>query len=242
MLSIRKSNERGRFKNSWLDARQRFSFAEYYDPSQMGVSVLRVLNEDVIGPRGGFPNHPHNNMEIITYVLQGELEHKDSMGNGSTIRAGDVQRLSAGTGIVHSEFNSSTKNKTRLFQIWLQPSRQDVDPSYEQKFFSAKEKQGRLALLVSKGGENGSIKANVDALIYGTLLDKGQVVTYSLSSNRIAYLQVATGSIEVNGKVLNVGDSATIHTVDIIELIGRDDAEVLLFDLPSSKKNKRRQQ
>jgi hypothetical protein len=236
MLSIRKSNERGSFKNSWLDARQRFSFAEYYDPKQMGVSVLRVLNEDVIGPGGGFPNHPHNNMEIISYVLQGELEHKDSMGNGSTIRAGDVQRLSAGTGIVHSEFNPSATNNTRLLQIWLLPNRHNVEPSYEQKFFSTKEKQGRLALLVSEDGRNESIKANVDALIYTTLLDKEQVVSYPLSSDRIAYLQVATGSVKINGKLLNVGDSATIYAEAIIELIGKDNAGVLLFDMPLNKK------
>jgi hypothetical protein len=239
MLSIRRSNERGRFKNDWLDARPRFSFAEYYDPEQMGVSVLRVLNEDVIGPGGGFPNHPHNNMEIISYVLQGALEHKDSMGNGSTIRAGDVQRLSAGTGIIHSEFNPSATNKTRLLQIWLLPNRQNVEPSYEQKFFSAKEKQGRLALLVSEDGRNESIKANVDALIYGTLLGKEQVVSYTLSADRVAYLQVAMGSVEVNGNVLNVGDSVTIYAEAMIELIGRDNAEVLLFDLPLNKQTDR---
>lgn len=232
MQTIRKSNERGHFQLDWLNSWHSFSFGEYYDPEHMGLSVLRVINDDIIAPEGGFPTHPHDNMEIVTYVFQGELEHKDSMGNGSVIRAGDIQRMSAGSGITHSEFNPSSEQETRLLQIWMLPNQRNIQPGYEQKNFSSEVKKGRLQLIVSEDGRDGSVSAQTDALVYASLLDAGQQVSHSLELDRIAYVHIAEGEAVVNGTQLSQGDAATIVDEADIELTGVANANVLLFDLP----------
>ena len=232
MIEMRQANERGHFKNHWLDSHHSFSFGEYYDPQHMGLSVLRVINDDNVVPGAGFPTHPHRDMEIVSYVLDGELAHKDSMGNGSVIRPGDVQRMSAGTGVTHSEFNPSDKNGTNFLQIWLIPNQQGVEPGYEQKHFAAESRQGQLTLLLSNDGRDGSIRASTDALMYGSLLDQGEQVTHRLPDNRVAYVHLARGSATVNGEKMQAGDGASIVDESQIELVGTDMAEVLLFDLP----------
>ncbi len=232
MVTVRRASERGHFKNEWLDSHHTFSFGEYHDPQHMGVSVLRVINDDRVIPGAGFPTHPHNNMEIVSYVLEGELAHKDSMGNGSVIRPGDVQRMSAGTGVTHSEYNPSDKNVTNFLQIWLLPNKRGVTPGYEQKFFSAKDKQGLFRLLVSPDGRDDSIRANSDALLYGAIVDQEDKLNYKTNNNRVIYVHVAKGSVIINGEVLAGGDGITIYEEPVVELSGGDEAEVLLFDLP----------
>jgi quercetin 2,3-dioxygenase len=232
MVTVRRASERGHFKNEWLDSHHTFSFGEYHDPQYMGVSVLRVINDDRVIPGAGFPTHPHNNMEIVSYVLEGELAHKDSMGNGSVIRPGDVQRMSAGTGVTHSEYNPSDKNVTNFLQIWLLPNKRGVTPGYEQKFFSAKDKQGLFRLLVSPDGRDDSIRANSDALLYGAIVDQEDKLNYKTNNNRVIYVHVAKGSVIINGEVLAGGDGITIYEEPVVELSGGDEAEVLLFDLP----------
>ena len=232
MLTVRRASERGHFKNEWLDSHHTFSFGEYHDPQHMGVSVLRVINDDRVIPGAGFPTHPHNNMEIVSYVLEGELAHKDSMGNGSVIRPGDVQRMSAGTGVTHSEYNPSDKNVTNFLQIWLLPNKRGVTPGYEQKFFSAKDKQGQFRLLVSPDGRDDSIPANSDALLYGAIVDQVDKLNYKIINNRVIYVHVAKGSVIINGEALAGGDGITIYEESVVELSGGDEAEVLLFDLP----------
>ncbi len=232
MLTVRRAGERGHFKNEWLDSNHTFSFGEYHDPQHMGVSVLRVINDDRVIPGAGFPTHPHNNMEIVSYVLEGELAHKDSMGNGSVIRPGDVQRMSAGTGITHSEFNPSDQNATHFLQIWLLPDRRGVTPGYEQKFFSVEDKQGQFRLLVSQDGRDGSISANSDVLLYGAVVDRSQQLSYEVKSNRVVYVHVAKGSVSINGESLGAGDGITIEGELAVKLLGTNEAEVLLFDLP----------
>ena len=232
MLRTRYANERGHFQNNWLDSYHTFSFGEYYDPKHMAVSVLRVINDDKVIPGAGFPTHPHKNMEIVSYVLDGALEHKDSMGNGSVIRPGDVQRMSAGTGVTHSEFNPSDENPVNFLQIWLLPNAQYAQPGYEQKHFPAPERQGALQLMVSGDGRDGSVSANTDALMYGALLDKGQSVSHDIEPDRISYVHVARGHVEVNGQALNSGDGCEVSAEPNLEIIGQAAAEVLLFDLP----------
>ena len=236
MITLRPAKERGHFKNDWLDSRNTFSFGEYHDPEHMGVSVLRVINDDKVIAGAGFPTHPHNNMEIISYVLEGELEHKDSMGNGSVIRPGDVQRMSAGKGVTHSEFNPSDNQGTNFLQIWFLPNQRGIQPGYEQKYFEAEEKQGQLKLLVSPDGHNGSIQASTEALMYGSILDKDQMVGHTLKPDRVAFIHVTKGSVAINGQLLNDGDGATISDELTIKLIGRgvdkNSTEILLFDLP----------
>jgi redox-sensitive bicupin YhaK (pirin superfamily) len=234
MMNTRYANERGHFRNDWLDSYHTFSFGEYYDPQHMGVSVLRVINDDRIIAGAGFPTHPHRNMEIVSYVLEGELEHKDSMGNGSVIRPGDVQRMSAGTGVTHSEFNPSSENVTKFLQIWLLPKQQYSNPGYEQKHFPASQRRGQLKLLVSPDGRDGSVSANTEALMYGALLDAGQSVSHALEAGRMAYLHIARGEATINGKRLNGGDGATIASESAVKMTG-DKAEILLFDLPAEK-------
>ncbi|MBT8074027.1 MAG: pirin family protein [Xanthomonadales bacterium] len=232
MLKIRNAHERGHFKNNWLDSYHTFSFGEYYDPNHMGVSVLRVINDDKVIPGAGFPTHPHKNMEIVSYVLDGALEHKDSMGNGSVIRPGDVQRMSAGTGVTHSEFNPSDENPVNFLQIWLLPNAQYTQPGYEQKHFPAPDRQGELKLLVSGDGRDGSVSANTDALMYGALLDEGQSLSHDIKPDRVLYVHVARGGVEVNGQALNRGDGCQVSAEPQLEITGRATAEVLLFDLP----------
>ena len=231
MMTIRRAAERGHFENSWLNANHSFSFGEYYDPDNMGYSNLRVLNDDTIAPNGGFPTHPHDNMEIVTYVLAGALEHKDSMGNGSVIRPGDVQRMSAGTGIRHSEFNPSPEEPVNLLQIWLRPNRLGVEPEYSQVHFSAEEKRGRLRLIVSPDGRDDSIATHQDSLVYASIVEYGQEIHYKPSDDRVVYLHVAQGSLNVNGERLERGDS--ILTTNAIGISTRNEGEFLLFDMPA---------
>ena len=230
MTTIRRAAERGHFENSWLNANHSFSFGEYYDPRNMGYSNLRVLNDDTIAPNGGFPTHPHDNMEIVTYVLSGALEHKDSMGNGSIIRPGDVQRMSAGTGIRHSEFNPSPDVPVNLLQIWLRPNTLGVEPEYSQKHFAPEEKRGRLLLIVSPDGKDGSIATYQDSLVYASILEDGEKVSHDPEDDRQLYLHVATGSLVVNGEQLQHGDS--IVTTGRIEVTTDSEGEFLLFDMP----------
>ena len=232
MIIVRPAQERGHANFGWLDSKHTFSFGSYYDPKQMGFASLRVINEDQVQPAQGFGTHSHQNMEIISYVLQGALEHKDSIGNGSVIRPGDVQRMSAGTGIAHSEFNASTTDPVHFLQIWIQPDRAGIQPSYEQKNFSLEEKQGKLKLVASPDGREDSVTIHQDANLYVAVLNKGDLVNHSVEKNRSLWLQLARGSAEINGQVLQTGDGAAITQEKNIELAAtNDDTEILLFDL-----------
>jgi quercetin 2,3-dioxygenase len=231
MITLRRSNERGAANHGWLDTRFTFSFAEYYDPRFMGFRSLRVINEDKVAAQGGFPTHPHRDMEIITYILEGALEHKDSLGTGSVIRPGEGQRMSAGTGIRHSEFNPSKTDAAHLLQIWIMPDRQGHEPSYEQKVFPEEEKRGNLRLIASPDGADGSVTIHQDAKLYVTLLDPDQEVRHRLGKDRHAWLQVAKGKVELNGQQLNQGDGAAISNEPAVNIKGKETAEILLFDL-----------
>ncbi|HZQ68056.1 MAG TPA: pirin family protein [Terriglobales bacterium] len=231
MITIRPSNERGGGDYGWLNTRHSFSFDQYYDPKHMGFRSLRVINEDVVAPGMGFPTHPHRDMEIITYVLQGALEHKDSLGTGSVIRPGDGQRMSAGRGIRHSEANPSKTDPVHLLQIWIMPSRTGIEPSYEQKNFPEAEKRGKLRVIASPDGRDGSVTINQDASLFVTLLSPGQEVTHELKAGRYAWLQVAKGSVELNGKTLKQGDGAGVESELKLTIKSIEEAEVLLFDL-----------
>jgi redox-sensitive bicupin YhaK (pirin superfamily) len=231
MIRIRSSNDRGGGDYSWLNTRHSFSFDQYHDPDWMGFRSLRVINEDVIAPGGSFPMHPHRDMEIITYVLDGALAHKDSMGNGSIIHPGDSQRMSAGTGVRHSEANPSQKDPVHLLQIWITPDRKGHEPSYEQKCFGLSDRQGRLRLIASFDGEDGSVKIHQDAKLYASLLKPNQQIEYGLRNNRYAWLQVARGSVELSGKLLSQGDGAAISDERRLTIKAVKDAEILLFDL-----------
>jgi redox-sensitive bicupin YhaK (pirin superfamily) len=231
MINIRRSEERGGGDFGWLNTKHTFSFDQYHDPNFMGFRSLRVINEDWVQGGHGFPMHPHRDMEIITYVLDGALEHKDSMGNGSTIRPGDGQRMSAGTGVRHSEANSSKTDPAHLLQIWILPDRRGHEPGYEQKAFPKTEKQGKLRLIASPDGKDGSVTIHQDALLYASLLRPGEKVQHELGEGRYAWLQVARGSIDLNGKSLKQGDGAAVTDEERLTLKGTEDAEVLLFDL-----------
>ena len=231
MINIRRSNQRGGGDYGWLRTQHTFSFNTFYDPKWMGFRSLRVINEDWVAPAGGFPTHPHRDMEIITYVLDGALAHKDSLGTGSIIRPGDGQRMSAGSGIRHSEMNASQPEAVKLLQIWLLPEREGIEPSYEQKSFPAEEKRGKLRLIASPDGKEGSVTIHQDAKLYVSLLASGEQVTHELSNGRSAWLQVAKGAVQLNGNALNQGDGAAIRDEQKLIIIGTEDAEVLLFDL-----------
>jgi len=231
MITIRPSQERGGGDHGWLKTRHTFSFSDYSDPKWMGFRWLRVINEDWVAPNGGFPAHPHRDMEIITYVLSGKLEHKDSLGTGSVILPGDGQRMTAGRGIRHSETNPSATESVHLLQIWILPNRQGYEPGYEQKSFAETEKRGKLRLIASNDGAEGSVKINQDAKLFVTLLAPGEEVTHSLGAKRYAWLQVAKGEVELNGHKLHQGDGAAISDEKNLTLRGTKDAEVLLFDL-----------
>ncbi len=230
---LRKSNDRGHVNLGWLDSYHSFSFAEYYDPSHMSYSVLRVINEDVVAPAKGFGMHPHNNMEIITYMLGGELQHQDSLGNGSVIKAGDVQRMTAGTGIVHSEFNASKTQDAHLLQIWILPAEQGLTPSYEDKHFDAAQKQDRWCLIASPDGREGSLLVHQDMALYATILNQSASLDYDLSANRSAYLQVAKGQLLANGELLIAGDALMLDNGQNLHIEAVENAEMLLFDLPA---------
>ena len=231
MIQLRKSHERGHANHGWLDSFHTFSFADYYDPREMGFGSLRVINEDRVAPKGGFPTHPHRDMEIVTYILAGELAHQDSMGNGSVIRVGDVQRMTAGTGIRHSEANGSETQAVHLLQIWIEPNQTGLTPSYEQKHFTQAEKQGAFRLVASSDGREGSVTIHQDAAIYAAVLNVDQALAYTLTPSRRAYLHLARGHLNLNGYPLEAGDGAKVHAPETLSLTTKEDAEVLLFDL-----------
>ena len=231
MINIRRSAERGGGDFGWLKTQHSFSFDTYHDPRFMGFRSLRVINEDWVQAGHGFPMHPHRDMEIITYVLDGALEHKDSMGNGSIIRPGDGQRMSAGTGVRHSEANSSKTDAAHLLQIWILPDRRGHEPGYEQKAFPEAEKRGKLRLIASPDGNDGSVTIHQDARLYVSLLQPGQEVKHELGKGRYAWLQIAKGAVELNGHSLNQGDGAAISDEQGLTVKATEDAEVLLFDL-----------
>jgi redox-sensitive bicupin YhaK (pirin superfamily) len=233
MITIRPAAERGHFNHGWLETYHTFSFADYWDPRNMSFGPLRVINEDRVAPAMGFPTHPHRDMEIITYVLEGELSHKDSMGNGSTMRPGEVQRMSAGTGVRHSEFNSSETDPLHLLQIWIIPGSDGFPPSYEQKDFPTAEKLNRLRLVASPDGAEGSVTIHQDARVFVSVLEKGKSVSRSTAPERKVWIQVARGSVLVNGKELKQGDGAGVEKETALEISSASDApaEILLFDM-----------
>jgi redox-sensitive bicupin YhaK (pirin superfamily) len=231
MIKIRRSNERGHADHGWLDTNYTFSFSDYQDPRFMGFRDLRVINEDRIEPAKGFPTHGHRDMEIITYMISGELSHRDSMGNGETIHPHEVQRMTAGTGVLHSEYSSPT-DKTHLLQIWILPEKKSLQPGYEQKVFSPEEKQGALRLIASRGGDDGSVHINQDVKIYASILKSGEQVGLNLSDGRHAWVQLISGSIDVNGQKLEAGDGAAISDEASLNIRSyADGSEFLLFDL-----------
>ena len=232
MLTVRKAEERGHANHGWLDSYHTFSFADYYDPEHMGYGPLRVINEDRVQAGTGFGTHGHRDMEIISYVLEGALGHQDSMGNGSSIVPGDVQRMSAGTGVRHSEFNHSKTGLTHFLQIWIEPKFTGIRPSYEQKHFPAAEKRGRLRLIASPDGREGSVTIHQDAFVYAALLDGKEAAVHPLAPGRRAYAHVARGSIKVNGVELKAGDGARVAGEAMLEFGNAKQAELLLFDLP----------
>jgi Pirin-related protein len=232
MLDIRRSEDRGVGEHGWLSSRHSFSFANYHDPKHMGFGPLRVINEDCVQPGAGFGTHGHSHMEIISYVLEGALEHRDSMGNGSVIRYGNVQRMSAGSGVMHSEFNASSTDPVHFLQIWIMPNTRRVEPSYEEKFFDAVSKKGQWRLIASQDGRAGSVVIHQDADIYASILDNNDALQYSLDEGRLGYLHVVRGSVKVNGMQLEAGDAAKVISEPTITVDQAQDAEILLFDLP----------
>jgi redox-sensitive bicupin YhaK (pirin superfamily) len=232
MLTVRKAEERGHANHGWLDTWHTFSFADYQDPRHMGFGPLRVINDDTVQPGRGFGTHGHRDMEIITYVLEGAVEHKDSMGNGSIIRPGNVQRMSAGTGVRHSEFNPSQDERVHFLQIWIEPKINSVNPGYEEKQFGPAEKKGQLRLIASPDGREGSVTIHQDAYVYASMLDGKDAVTHRPAPGRCVYVHVARGAVKVNGNALKVGDGARIENETSIELKDARETEVLLFDLP----------
>jgi hypothetical protein len=231
VITLRKANERGHARHGWLESFHTFSFAGYYDPKHMGFGDLRVINDDVVQPKRGFAPHSHEDMEIVTYVLEGALEHEDSLGTGSVIRPGDVQRMSAGTGVTHSEFNHSASELVHLLQIWILPEREGLPPSYEQKHFPAEARRGRLCLVASRDARDGALRIHQDVDLYATLLAAGQSVAHALARGRRAWLQLARGELELNGVKLTAGDGAAVTDEATLRLGAATDAEALLFDL-----------
>ena len=233
MMEIRRSEERGVAEHGWLSSRHSFSFGHYYDPEHMGFGPLRVINEDRVQPGQGFGAHGHSNMEIMSYVLDGALEHQDSIGTGSVIRYGNVQRMSAGTGVRHSEFNHSRTEPVHFLQIWILPRAQGIEPSYEEKFFDKAGKSGQWRLIASSDGRDGSVLVHQDVEVYASIPEPGDTLDYSFRPSRAGYLHVALGSVSVNGHALKAGDAIKIVGEPKISLTDASDAEVLLFDLPS---------
>ena len=230
-VTVRKASERGVADFGWLDSRHSFSFGDYYDPKHMGYRSLRVINDDRIAGGGGFPTHPHRDMEIVTYVLQGALEHKDSMGTGSTIGPGDVQRMSAGTGVTHSEFNHSPTESVHLYQIWIQPEQKRLKPSYEQTTFTVEEKTNRLRLIGSRDARDGSVTIHQDVDLYASVLEKGKSVSMPVRQGRGLWVQVLTGRVRANGVELVAGDAVAIDGASELAVDALDPAEFLVFDL-----------
>jgi redox-sensitive bicupin YhaK (pirin superfamily) len=231
MIRIRKAEDRGHFDFGWLNTYHTFSFDQYYDPEHMSFRTLRVINEDRVKPGVGFPTHSHRDMEIVTYILEGALRHQDSMGNGSVIRPGDVQRMTAGTGVSHSEFNPSKEEPVHLLQIWIMPKQRNLPPGYEQKAFSEEERRGKLCLIASEDGGKGSVAINQDASIYASILAPGETLEHKLGANRHAWVQVARGAVSVNGEGLEQGDGAALSEETVVRIDGQEPGEILLFDL-----------
>lgn len=232
MIRVRPAAERGHADHGWLDSHHTFSFADYYDPAHMGFRNLRVINDDRVAPGQGFGTHPHRDMEIVSYVLEGALEHRDSMGTGSIIVPGDVQRMSAGTGVRHSEFNASKTDPVHFLQIWILPAQNGIEPGYEQKAFSAAEKRGRLRVVASSDGRDDSITVHADAVLYAGLFAGGEKAELPLAKGRSAWIHVARGKARVNGRALGEGDGAALSEERAVTVEGFEDAEVLVFDLP----------
>ncbi len=231
MLTIRRSHERGHANHGWLDSHHTFSFADYHDPRYMGFRTLRVINEDRVAPGKGFGTHSHRDMEIVSYVLAGGLEHRDSLGTGSVITPGDVQRMSAGTGVAHSEFNHSKSEPVHFLQIWILPEARGTAPGYEQKHFPAAERQGRLRLIASRDGREGSVTVHQDVAVYAALLAPGERVSHSFTAGRQGWLQVARGAVKIGEANMRAGDGAAIQQAERVEIVGDEAAELLLFDL-----------
>jgi len=231
MLEIRHANQRGRAEHGWLSSRHTFSFGSYYDPQQLGFSDLLVINDDRVAPGQGFGKHPHRDMEIFSYVLEGALEHKDTMGTGSVIVPGDVQLMSAGTGVAHSEYNHSHSELVHFLQIWIVPNEQGATPRYQQSHFAPADKRGKLRLIMSPDGTDGSLKLRQDARVYAALLDGAEQASLTLAAKRYAYIHVARGSVEVNGVQLGEGDGARVRGEEALNFSGGHDAEILVFDL-----------
>ena len=234
MKVTRRSQDRGHADHGWLNSYHSFSFAEYFDQDHVEFGPLRVLNEDRVAPGQGFGTHGHRNMEIISYVLEGELAHQDSIGTGSTIRPGDVQRMSAGSGVRHSEFNASQANPVHFLQIWIQPNVSDIPPSYEEKHFEAAEKRGRLRLIASQGGESASVRVQQDVRVYGGLFDGAERADLELAPGRRAYVHVARGAVHVNGVELSAGDALKLWDEPRVQIEQGAAAEILVFDLPGA--------
>ena len=232
MITRRLALERGHAQHGWLESYHTFSFADYHDPRHMGFRTLRVINEDRVQPGKGFGTHPHHDMEIVSYVMEGALEHKDSLGTGSIIRPGDVQRMSAGTGVTHSEFNPSRVEPVHFLQIWILPEHVGLPPSYEQRAFPAAEKQGTLRLVASRDGREGSVTIHQAVDLYTSVLAPGETVTHHLTPGRYAWVQVARGALTLNDTALSAGDGAAVSEEALLTLTATDQAEVLVFDLP----------
>jgi len=232
MLAIRRADERGRTHLGWLDSRHTFSFGDYHDPEAMGFSVLRVINDDRVRPGAGFPRHPHRDMEIVSYVLDGAIEHQDSLGTGSVIRPGEVQRMTAGTGVLHSEHNPSGRDGLHFLQIWILPERRGLPPSYEQKAFSPESLENQLRLVASRDGRDGSVTVHQDVRLYAGRLGVGAKASAPLDPRRLGWLQVARGAVVANGQRLGEGDGAALDGEAALEVVAERNAEVLLFDLP----------
>ena len=231
MITIRKASERGHAEHGWLDSFHTFSFADYHDPAHMGFRALRVINEDRVAGGQGFGKHSHRDMEIISYVLEGGLEHKDSMGTGEVIRPGDVQRMSAGTGVTHSEFNASGREPVHFLQIWLQPDRRGITPSYEQKTFSPKDKAGQLRLVASPDGAGDSVTIHADARLFAGVFEAGQTAEHTLAASRYAWVHVVRGRARINGAELGAGDAVALSSERLVRIEGVDASELLVFDL-----------
>ncbi len=232
MIRLRKAKDRFHTRIDWLDSWHTFSFGEHYDPEHMGFRVLRVINDDTVQPGQGFGEHPHRDMEILSYVLEGGLSHRDSSGGGGVIRPGDVQRMSAGSGVVHSEFNASSTEPVHFLQIWILPERRGIEPGYEQKSLLRRDQGGKLQLLASRDGRDGSVTIHQDASVYATLLGKGERASFEPAPGRSAWVHVARGAAELNGQKLSAGDGAAVTGERALTFVGTDAAEVLLFDLP----------
>ncbi len=232
MIRIRPAKARGQVQLGWLDSRHSFSFGHYYDPAHMGFGPLRVINEDRVAPGAGFPTHGHKDMEILSYVLDGALEHRDSIGTGSIIRPGEVQRMTAGKGIRHSEYNPSQEEPVHFLQIWVEPERDGLAPSYEQKAFPEEERRNRLRLVAARDGREGALTVHQDVALFSSLLDGGETLVHPLQAGRGAWLQLVRGGIAVNGEKLAAGDGAALAETPEVTIEGAEDSELLLFDLP----------